>query len=1149
MNIPSLRQVSLKDKYILESGQIYASTIQMLTKLPLVQGVLDKQAGLNTACFISGYRGSPLGGLDKSIWQAQKILKDHNIHFTPGVNEELGATAVWGSQQVNMFEGATFDGVYGMWYGKGPGVDRSGDVFRHANAAGTSKHGGVLVVAGDDHACRSSTLPHQTEYAFIDAMIPVLNPSGIQDIFEFGLYGWALSRFSGCWVTLKTIEETADSVASLPLTPELYRWTNPEFDFPKDGVHIRFPDTPIEQEFRLHNHKIRAVKAFAAANPIDKTIVKSKKHRIGIITTGKSFPDLNQALEDFKIGPAEIEEIGLSIYKIGLSWPIESNGLLNFTRGLEEILIIEEKRPVIEDQIKEILFNHKDFKLVLTGKRDESGQQQFKSTTELLPTDIAPVLAKRFKKYFTSNAIKEHLAFLDHKLLATKPAALQRIPYYCAGCPHNTSTVVPDGSRALAGIGCHYMVTWMDRNTATFTQMGGEGVPWLGQSPFTDTKHVYANLGDGTYFHSGILAIRQAISAKVNITYKLLYNDAVAMTGGQPLDGELSIPHLTQQLRSEGVERIALVSDDIEKYKSYKGIVSGVTIAHRDDLEAVQLELRQVKGTSVLIYDQTCAAEKRRRRKRGLMDDPAKRVFINELVCEGCGDCGKVSNCVSIMPVETEFGRKRAIDQSSCNKDYSCVNGFCPSFVTIHGGELKKRVAKQGLDNKQFTKPKQPELNKPYDIIITGIGGTGVVTIGALIGMAAHLERKGCTILDITGLAQKGGQVTSHVRIAQKTEDIHAVRVSTGNAHLVIGSDMVVTSNADVLEKMRKEYTNVLLDTREAMTGDFTRNPDMKFPKNILKESIKATVGDSHVHEINAYDLCSELLGDAIYANCFLLGYACQKGLLPVSSEALEKAIELNGVSIKTNIASFEWGRMAAQDYDYIHSLVSDVEDKAPIATTYEDILQKRVEFLTAYQNKAYAKKYQNFVEQVRNKEQQLGIKNDRLSKNVAKYLFKLMSYKDEYEVARLYTDGTYIKDLKQHFDGDYKLKFHLAPPLLSKRDPVTGNLRKKQYGGWIFTAFKIVKHFKILRGTIFDVLGYSAERKMERNLIVDYRETMEHVLGELSLDNYDMACKIAAIPENIRGFGHVKIAHLEAAQQKQQKLLDSYFAATKDAA
>ena len=827
----TLPAVKLDDKYTLESGRVFLTGTQALVRLPMMQRQRDVAAGLNTGCFISGYRGSPLGAFDQALWKARKFLSTNHIQFQPGVNEELGATAVWGSQQVGMFPGARYDGVYSMWYGKGPGVDRSGDVFKHGNAAGTSRHGGVLVLAGDDHSCKSSTFPHQSEHAFIHAMIPVLNPASVQEFLDLGMMGWAMSRFSGCWIAFKTIAETVESSASVSIDPMRIDYVLPEFDMPVGGLNIRWPDPPLQQEERLMKYKLYAALAFARANRLDKTVISSPRPRLGVVTTGKSYLDVRQALDDLEISEEMAADIGLTVYKVAMTWPLEREGIRRFAQGLEEIVVVEEKRALIENQLKEQLYNwDPDVRPRVIGKFDEEARELLPAYNELSPARIAVTIGRRLLKFFDHEGIRRRVEFLDRQENAkTRKALVERKPFFCSGCPHNTSTVVPEGSRAVAGIGCHYMATWMDRRTETFTQMGGEGVPWIGQAPFTDEQHIFANLGDGTYFHSGILAVRAAIAAGVNITYKILYNDAVAMTGGQAHDGPLSVPMISRQLAAEGATRIVVVTDEPEKYAGTTGLAAGVRVEHRDELDSVQRELREVKGTSILIYDQTCAAEKRRRRKRKIMVDPPKRVMINEQVCEGCGDCSKKSNCLSVVPVETEFGRKRQIDQSSCNKDFSCVKGFCPSFVTVHGGQLRKpKPAAAGGQSAEaemaLPEPALPGLDHPYGVLVTGIGGTGVVTIGAILGMAAHIEGKGCSVLDQAGLAQKGGAVTSHIRIANTPDDIHAVRVAAGGAHLVIGCDVVVTASSDCLSKMAPGFTHAVINDHETVTADFTRN-------------------------------------------------------------------------------------------------------------------------------------------------------------------------------------------------------------------------------------------------------------------------------------------------------------------------------------
>ena len=1156
MSVPAVKidlDYTLEHKYTRESGRIYLSGVQALVRLPLMQQMRDRAAGIHTAGFISGYRGSPLGGFDLELWKAKKHLAASAIEFQPGLNEDLGATMVWGTQQTNLFPGAKYDGVFSMWYGKGPGVDRCGDVFKHGNAAGTSKNGGVLALAADDHACRSSTLPHGSELEFVSAMMPVLNPAGVQDILDLGLLGWAMSRFTGRWVGFKTIAETVESSASVNVNPHQLDIVMPEdFAMPPGGLNIRWPDPPLDQEMRLHRYAVAAACAFARANRIDRAVLDSPQARLGIVTTGKSYLDVLQALEYLGISERDAREIGIRVYKVGMTWPLEPVGIREFARGLEDIIVVEEKRSFLESQMKEYMFNW-DVRPHIVGKYDEDGNWILPSTNELTPAMIALVIAKRLSRFFTSETMTSRVAWIDAKEreLTLPRANFPRVPHYCPGCPHNTSTNVPEDSRALGGIGCHYMVTWMDRRTDTFTQMGGEGATWCGQAPFTATRHVFQNLGDGTYFHSGSLAIRQAVAAKVNITYKILYNDAVAMTGGQPVDGKLSVPDIAHQVRSEGVATIVVMSDDIEKWSDASIFPAEVEFIHRDELDAVQKRLREVEGVSVLIYDQTCATEKRRRRKRGKMVDPKKRVFINSLVCEGCGDCGKESFCVSVLPKETEYGRKREIDQSGCNKDFSCVKGFCPSFVTVHGGGLKKRKPNEKVDFSTLQQPQfASDLAQPWNILVTGIGGTGVVTIGALIGMAAHLEGKGSTVLDQTGLAQKGGAVTCHLRIAKSPADIHAVRIAAGEADAVLGCDMVVVNDYWSLSKIRAGRSRVVLNSYEAMPGSFTMKPDMRFPASGIVDAVKTALGGAMPDIVDATDFAVKLLGDSIGANLFMLGYAWQKGWVPLSLEALMRAVELNGAAVEMNKAAFNWGRLAAHDIAKVReaasgTVASDVVatmplDDSRLSTTLDDRVARRIIFLTDYQNAAYAAKYKALVDKARSTEAAKVPGSIALTEAIARYAFKLMAYKDEYEVARLYTSGDFEKRLREQFDGDFKLHFHLAPPLLARRDS-EGKLRKGEYGAWVFGAFRLLAKLRGLRGSRFDVFGYTAERKAERALIGEYFATVDELLAKLDRDNLGLAADIASVPEQIRGYGHIKHAHLDKARMRREQLLGAW--------
>lgn len=1137
--------VTLDDKYTLDKGRVFITGVQALARLPMVQRQRDVLNGLNTAGFISGYRGSPLGGYDQQLWNARKFLENNHIKFQPGLNEDLAASAIWGSQQTNLFEGGKYDGVFGIWYGKGPGVDRCGDVFKHGNMSGPSKHGGVLLIAGDDHAAKSSTVPHQSEFAFVDASIPVLNPAGVQEILDYGVLGFEMSRFSGCWVAFKTTAENMDSSSSIDVSPDRINIKLPDFAMPEGGLHIRWPDDWIEQEHRLHNYKLNAARAFARVNKIDKLVIDSSNAKLGIVTTGKSYLDVRQALEDLGLSEEKAAAIGIRLYKVGMPWPLEPTGVHEFARGLEEILVIEEKRPLIENQLKEELYNHPSNKRPrIVGKLDEKQQPLQSAAGVLTANQIASVIASRIALFDQGSEIQRQLRIMEAReaQLVQSKTDFARTPYFCSGCPHNTSTKVPEGSRATAGIGCHFMSVWMDRDTSTFTHMGAEGTPWIGQAAFTETKHIFANLGDGTYTHSGALAIRASAASGVNITYKILFNDAVAMTGGQPADGGFTVPQIAAQVAAEGAKQVRVCSDDPDKYPIGTKWPENASIHHRDELDNVQKELREIEGLSVLIYDQTCAAEKRRRRKRGTMIDPPKRIFVNELVCEGCGDCGVASNCVSVTPVETEYGRKRLIDQSACNKDYSCTKGFCPSFVNVIGGKVKKNKATETSGTDLFEAlpaPEQPKLEKPYGVIVTGIGGTGVVTIGALIGMAAHIEGKGVSVLDMAGLAQKGGAVISHIRIAKRPEDIHAVRIASGSAKLMLACDMVTAASVEGLSKVSKEETTAIVNTQETMTGAFTSNPDLPFPSAVFKDALRTAAGENSTHFIDASRIATNLLGDSIASNLFMLGYAIQKGQLPLSLEAIEQAIELNAVAVDFNKQALLWGRRAAHDLTSVEKLATPKVAKPvhrEIASSLKEIKEKRIEFLTQYQNAIYAKRYELLVRKAEDAEQNLTPGFEGFALAVARYAFKLMSYKDEYEVARLYTDGTFLGQLNEQFEGDFKIEFNLAPPLISKRDFATGHLKKQIYGPWLIHGFRALAKLKGLRGTIWDIFGKTAERKQERLLIEDYFSLMERVLSKLTRDNHGAAVELASIPEKIRGYGHVKEkAIIEAKSQERQ--------------
>jgi indolepyruvate ferredoxin oxidoreductase len=1145
-----LQDVSLQDKYIKPAGRIYLSGIQALVRLPLLQRARDRAAGLNTGGFISGYRGSPLGMYDSALWGAKEHLAADNIQFQPGLNEDLAATSVWGSQQVGLFPGATVQGVFGIWYGKGPGVDRSADALKHANAAGTSRHGGVLALAGDDHGCQSSTLAHQSEQIFQAAMMPILNPATVQEYLDFGVYGIALSRYSGCWIGFKAISETAESSASITVDPQRMQFVDPsDFEMPPGGLHIRWPDPSLEAERRLHGPKMRAVAAFARANPIDRVVLDSPAPRFGILTTGKAYLDVRQALADLGLSEDACASMGLRIYKVGMVWPLEVEGARRFARDLQDVLVVEEKHGFIEGQFVHALYNMEaSQRPSVVGKRDEDGASLLPSEGELSPTLVARAILSRLERMGGGNSqLAQRLARLEsfERVASTPLIKSQRAPFFCSGCPHNTSTQLPEGSRAMAGIGCHGMATWMpNRNTQTITHMGGEGANWIGQAAFTTENHVFQNLGDGTYTHSGLLAIRAAAAAGVNITYKILYNDAVAMTGGQSAESGFTVPQIASQMAAEGAKRVVIVSDEPDKYPDMNLFPSGVTTHDRKDLDSVQRELRAISGLTVLIYDQTCAAEKRRRRKRGLFPDPAKRAFINDAVCEGCGDCSVKSNCVSVKPLETELGRKRTIDQSSCNKDFSCIDGFCPSFVTIHGGGLRKPAKPDATAQTQFDDiplPVARPLYEPYNILMTGIGGTGVITVGALLGMAAHLEGKGCSVLDFTGLAQKNGGVMTHVRIAPAPEDIAAVRIAAGGADLLLGFDIVGAASPAALARVEQGVTRAVINTSLTPTAAFVTDGNVDFEAALMSKILRDAVGERGIDLVQGTRIATTIMGDSIATNLLLLGFVFQKGLLPLSFEAIERALELNGSAVDANKRAFAWGRLAAHDPTAVEKVVAKAAAPDAREMSLPQLIAFNADFLTRYQDAAYAQKYLDAVSNVQRAEASLTPGLRGLTEAAARGLFKLMAYKDEYEVARLYTNGDFRAKLERQFEGEFQLQFHLAPPILARKDPTTGRLRKRAYGPWVFTAFKLLVRLRGLRGKTFDVFGYSAERKMERGLIKDYIAQIDELIIRLSPQNHALAMELLRLPESIRGYGHIKEASVKASFERRAQLLAAF--------
>ncbi|OYU31869.1 MAG: indolepyruvate ferredoxin oxidoreductase [Comamonadaceae bacterium PBBC2] len=1169
MNAPlpdSIRQaletVTLDDKYSLDVGRAFMSGVQALVKLPMLQRQRDALQGKNTAGFISGYRGSPLGSYDQSLWKAKDHLKAQNIVFQPGVNEELAATALWGTQQLGFAPPGTnkFDGVFGIWYGKGPGVDRCSDVFKHANMAGTTPWGGVLAVAGDDHVAKSSTAAHQSDHIFKACGLPVFFPASVQDILDQGLHALAMSRFAGIWSGMKTIQEIVESSATAHIDPERVQIVLPEFVMPPGGVHIRWPDTALEQEARLFDYKWYAALAYIRANRLNHNVIEGANDRFGLIASGKAYNDTRQALLDLGLDDDRCRQLGIRLHKVNVVWPLEAQTTREFATGLREILVVEEKRQVIEYQLKEELYNWRDdVRPNILGKFDEgdgdlsggewsnpnpSERKLLRANADLTPAIIARAIAKRLKKLGvdsdTSAQIDAHLAILDAKESAMEVqllgAATERQPWFCSGCPHNTSTKVPEGSRAMAGIGCHFMSLWMDRSTAGFTQMGGEGVPWSGQQPFCTDQHIFANIGDGTYFHSGILAVRQSVASGVNITYKILYNDAVAMTGGQQV-GERpeghSVVQIAMSMKAEGAQRIVVVTDEPFKYDGV-ALAEGVRVFHRDELDRIQREMREIKGTTVIIYDQTCATEKRRRRKRGTMVDPAVRVMINEEVCEGCGDCGVQSNCLSVEPLETELGRKRTINQSTCNKDTSCLKGFCPSFVTVEGGQFKKKSSKAApavspAELGALPEPTLPDTTHPWGTVVAGVGGTGVITIGQLLGMAAHIEGKGIVTQDAAGLAQKGGATWSHILVANHQNDIRTTRVSMAAADVILGCDPIVTASKETLLRMREGRTHVALNSSSTPTAAFVKNGNWQNPSEQCLAEISRQVGTAGVSAFDADALAKQLMGDTIYVNPMILGFAWQKGWIPMHRESLVRAIELNEVAVQNNLTAFEWGRHAAHHLDVLLQKIQPTQTiQFKKRESLDDLVKNRIARLSDYQDTAYAQRYARFIDRVKAAEAPLG--KTLLSETVARQLYKLMSYKDEYEVARLHTQTKFLERIQDSFEGDFKVHYHLAPPLLAKRN-AKGELVKQKFGPMVLTAFKMLAKLKGLRGTPFDVFGYTRERQDERALVGEYMQHVEHVLASLTQDTHAHAVKVAQVAENIKGFGHVKERNRLAAQ------------------
>jgi indolepyruvate ferredoxin oxidoreductase len=1155
----------LSDNLWADDGVVFLTGTQSLVRLLVMQRQRDAARGLNTQGFISGYRGSPLGMVDQAIWKAGKRFTESGLRFVPAINEELGATQVLGTQRVELDPQRTVDAVFGLWYGKGPGVDRAGDALKHGNAFGSSPHGGVLVVAGDDHGCVSSSMPHQSDQAFQAWSMPVLQPASVAEYLEFGLYGYELSRYCGAWVGLAALSEVVESGATVDLdrvNARVAAWADAAtvtqatgFTPPADGLHIRWPDLPsLAIEARMAA-KLDAARAFALINSIDRTIIESDQARVGIITCGKAHHDLMEVLRRLEITPEMLSRAGVRLYKVGMSFPIETTRVESFAQGLSEILIVEEKGAVVETQLRDLFYNAPaGARPALVGKHDRHGKPLVSALGELRPSRLIEITAHWLAEHFGPAAFGDHLQhvrdFTLPELLSNGGDAVKRLPYFCAGCPHNTSTKVPEGSRARAGIGCHFMANWMNRDTEGLIQMGGEGVDWVSHSMFTTVPHVFQNLGDGTYYHSGYLAVRQAVASQANITYKILFNDAVAMTGGQPVDGIISVDAIARQMESEGVKQVVVVSDDIAKYDRERSRFPAGTAFHdRAELDAVQRRLREVAGVTVLIYEQTCAAEKRRRRKKGEMVDPAKRLFINEAVCEGCGDCTVQSNCVAVLPHETDLGRKRKIDQSNCNKDYACAEGFCPSFVGVSGGKLRKRTGALNTGKDAFLarvnalpQPVAPRWTAPYDLLVTGVGGTGVVTVGAVIAMAAHLEGKSASVLDFMGFAQKGGAVLSFVRLADVPERLNQVRIDTQQADAVLACDVVVGASAEALQTVRHGRTRILANTHEIPVAESLRNADASLKVDLLLEKMRFVAGAEQVETFDAQALAEDFLGDTITSNILAMGYAWQRGLVPVSLAALTRAIELNAVAVESNLLAFSLGRLAAADPQALQALRGGAVEASP-DESLEALLARAVEHLSAYQNRAWGARFEAVVGRVRQAEARLkgGDATLPVTRAAARSLLKLMSYKDEYEVARLYTNGQFRRQLAEQFDGDaLRLEFYMAPPLLSRPKDGRGP-RKLRLGGWMMKVLPLLARGKVLRHTALDPFGHTEERRIERQLIDQLEARIVELAETLTVERQALATQIAAVPMAMRGYGHVKMANVALARVREAELMHRY--------
>lgn len=1131
-------EMTLEDRLHQEEGWVYMTGMQALVRLPLQQRKRDQAAGLNTGGYISGYRGSPVGTYDMNLWQAEDVLKKHNIYFQPGVNEDLAATATWGSQMVGLFPGAKVDGVFSIWYGKAPGMDRSMDPLRHANLAGTNPLGGSLLLVGDDHGAKSSTLACYSDLNFASLGMPLLAPSNAQDVLDFGLHGIAMSRYSSTLVGMKLVTDVVEGGGSVHVAPDSPQIIVPEDTGPDTSIK---PFVPIlDQERLLWEVKLRKVLAYARSNGLNRQDGPDNA-RIGVIAAGKAWQDLNQSLSNLGYRDGMIGNLPMRRLKLGMVWPLDDAEIRAFAEGLDVILVVEEKRPLLEDQIRSILYGS-GLNPRIVGKTFHGHAYSapaddcaFPQIGEIDPNMVTQVMVRVANELDADCGIS----------MPNRPDAPPKLsggairpPSFCAGCPHGRSTQVVDGSRALAGIGCHTMAMMRDpMKTNSVSHMGGEGAMWLGQFPFTDEQHVFANMGDGTYFHSGLLAIRAAVSAKANMTYKLLHNGFVSMTGGQPHDGEVSPRQMIEQVKAEGVERIALVTDEPEKYEGLS-LGDGVTLHPRTELELVQKQIRQHTGVSVIIYDQPCATERRRLRKRGKWVDPDKRVFINPEVCEGCGDCSTVSACMAIEPLETEFGRKRVINQSSCNKDFSCVEGFCPSFVTVSGATPRK--AKTGdveIDVSHLPEPAQREIDGSWSILVSGIGGAGVVTVGQTLAVAAHADGYFSSNLDITGLAQKYGAVHSHIKLATSPDQMRATRIASGEANALIGCDLVVAAGDEALSKLTPGKSVAVTDTTVVPTSEFSKNPDWQLSGDEQLERLSRVL-DGSARGMDAQELAEKIMGDRVFANMLLMGASWQQGGIPLSLGAIHRAIELNGVAVARNKQAFDLGRLAFADPEAVQKLAGG---PAPIlldkhrAPTLEDIIERRVTELTAYKNAEFANGYRQTVAQVK----AAGLPEAAVMA-VARNLYKLLAVKDEWEVARLYSKPSFRESLQKTFEGDLDLTFYFGAWPFGGRDEKTGKIVKGAVSGKkAMRFFGVMNKLRFLRGTLVDPFRNSDEARLARKLLQDYRADIAFAIENHADVNARLMTELLDLPEHIRGYGHVRERHADEAAKRRQAIRD----------